>query len=115
MEGKKKNTFFSGQKVFPVLCAYNHSGLAIEVSGKLGRGQVLSGLGAVGEGSRVRRMGLSKGVLTALNRTAAEQQHHIRRRTSMQLGETHIPMCHDKQRGCVSMLFIYIYYKKCSI
>lgn len=23
----------------------------------------------------------------------------------MQLGETHIPKCHDKQRGCVSMLF----------
>lgn len=29
----------------------------------------------------------------------------------MQLGETHIPVCHDKQRGCVSMLFLYNYGK----
>lgn len=87
MEGKKEKQILlcKTNPVFPVLCAYNHLGFAIEVSGKLGRGQVLSGLGAVGEGSRVRRMGLSKGVLTALNRTAAEQEHNIRRRTSMQL------------------------------
>ena len=57
--------------------------------------------------------GLNKGVPTVLNRTAAEQEHNIRRRTSMQLGETHIPVCHDKQRGCVSMLFFYSYCKMC--
>lgn len=44
------------------------------MSGKSGRWEVLSGLGIVGEGIKVRRMGLSKGVLTALNRTAAEQE-----------------------------------------
>ena len=32
----------------PCLCAYNYLGLATEVSGKLDRGRVLSGLGAVG-------------------------------------------------------------------
>lgn len=62
----------------------------------------------------MRGTGLSKGVPTTLNRTAAEQEHNIRRRTSMQLGETHIPVCHDKQRGCVSMLFFYNYCKMCS-
>lgn len=58
------------------------------------------------EGSTVRGMGLSEGVPTVLNMTAAEQEHKIRRRTSMQLGETHIPVCHDKHRGCASMLFL---------
>lgn len=107
-KGKRKTHFFSVQKVFPILCAYNHSGLAIEVSGKLGRGRFCLDWVLWGEGSRVRRRGLSKGVLTALNRTAAEQQHHIRRRTSMQLGETHIPMCHDKQRLCVNALNLHL-------
>lgn len=46
-----------------------------------------------------------KGALSALKKgTAAVQENDIRRRSSMQLGgETHIPMCHDKQRGCVSI------------
>lgn len=118
-KGKKKNKCFNflckTNPVFPVLCAYNHLGFAIEVSGKLGRGQVPSGLGAVGQGSKVRGTGLSKGVPAALNNAAAEQEHNIRRRTSMQLGETHIPVCHDKQRGCVSMHFFYRYCKMCSL
>lgn len=117
-KGKKKNNYLNflckTNPIFPVLCFHNNLTFAIEVNGKLGRGQVLSGLGAVGQGSRVRGTALSKGVPTALNRTAAEQEHNIRRRTSMQLGETHIPVCHDKQRGCVAVLFLNNYCKMCS-
>lgn len=75
-----------------------------------GAGSVWIGCCGVGQQSERDRPGVS----TALNRTAAEQEHNIRRRTSMQLGETHIPVCHDKQRGCVSMLFFYNYCKMCS-
>lgn len=62
--------------------------------------------GCCGAGQQSERDGLCKGVPTALNRTAAEQEHNIRRRTSMQLGETHIPVCHDKQRLCVDAFLL---------
>lgn len=76
-KGKKKNKscifLCARHSIFPVLCAYSHLGFGTDVSGKLGRGQGLSTLGAVGKGSRVRGSGLSEGVPTALHMTAAEQ------------------------------------------
>lgn len=103
MEGKKEKQILlcKTNPIIPVLCACNQLGFTKEVSGKSGRWEVLSGLGIVGEGIKVRRMGLSKGVLTALNRTAAEQENNIRRRTSMQLEERPTFLCAMTNREVV--------------
>lgn len=87
-------------------------------------GQILSGLGATGEGSRVRRMALSKGALSALKKKdcCSARKRHTEEIEHATRGETHIPMCHDKQRGCVSIrsfffccfVFFHNYCKMCS-
>lgn len=81
-KGKKKTKCKSFCKTHPIFPVCVRFGSAIEVNGEKKR--------RLCWGSKVRGRGLCQGVPTGLNRIAAEQEHNIRRRTSMQLEETHI-------------------------
>lgn len=118
VEGKKEKQIVlcKTSPIFPVLCAHNHLVLLQKWVESWAGGQVLSGLGAMGEGSRVRRMALSKGALSALKKDCCSaRKQHTEEIEHATRGETHIPMCHDKQRGCVSICsFFHNYCKMCS-
>lgn len=71
-----------------------------------------------GEGSRVRRMALSKGALSALKkRTAAVQENDIRRRSSMQLEERPTFLCAMTNREvvCPYALFFCLFHNYCKM
>lgn len=100
---EKRKTFFlcKTTPIFPGLCAQNHLGFATEVSGGDGfcLDWVLWGRAAEWEGwpwVKVLYLHWKKDCCSARKRHTEEIEHAT-------TGETHIPMCHDKQRGCVSI------------
>lgn len=56
-KGKRKTHFFSVQKVFPIFLCLQSFRFSYRSEWKVGQGQVLSGLGAVGGGQQSEKEG----------------------------------------------------------